>query len=322
MPLPSDISAQLSLPAIAAPMFLVSGPDLVVAACTEGVIGTFPSLNCRTNEGFSDWLTEIAARLQAFGAANSDRPLAPYGVNLISHRTNERLGVDLDTCVAHKVPLVITSKGNPADVVRQVHSYGGRVFHDVINIYHAKKALEAGVDGLILVCAGAGGHAGTMSPFALLPQVREFYDGVVILAGCINDGRGIRAAEVMGADLAYIGTRFVATTESMAVDEYKTMLLESNATDVLYSAAFSGVHANALIPSIRRSGLDPDTLPKEGKLEPPPGANPVKPWKDVWSCGQGVGGIHDIPTTGELIERMRQEYGQARGLDRAAKAAE
>ncbi|MHA1113504.1 MAG: NAD(P)H-dependent flavin oxidoreductase [Alphaproteobacteria bacterium] len=322
MALPTDLSARLSLPAIAAPMFLVSGPELVVAACREGVLGTFPSLNLRTNEEFDAWLTEIETALEAARADAPERRIAPFGVNIISHGSNERLDADLATCAAHQVPLIISSKGSPARVVDKVHAYGGRVFHDVINLAHARKAAAAGVDGLILVCAGAGGHAGILSPFAFLPDVRAFFDGTIILAGCLNDGRAIRAAEVMGADLAYIGTRFVATKESMAPPEYKQMLIASGAEDILYTPAISGIHANALIPSIREVGLDPDALPTEGRVEHAPDGRPLKAWKDIWTAGHGVGGIADSPGVKELIDRMKSEYDDARSQDAPARAAE
>jgi len=322
MTLPADLGARLSLPAIAAPMFLVSGPALVVAACRAGVLGTFPSLNRRTTEAFDGWLTEIETALADARAEAPDARVAPFGVNLISHGTNDRLADDLAACADHKVPLIITSKGSPARVVETVHGYGGRVFHDVINLTHARKAAEAGVDGLILVCGGAGGHAGLLNPFAFLADVRAFFDGTIVLAGCINTGREIRAAEVMGADLAYVGTRFVATKESMAPEAYKDMLVDCGADDILYTPAISGVHANALIPSIRGAGLDPAALPAEGRVETAPDGRPLKAWIDIWTAGHGVGGIADSPGVGELIDRMKRDYDAACAQDTPARAAE
>lgn len=321
MSLPHALGAQLALPAIAAPMFLISGPDLVVECCRAGVIGTFPSLNGRTNAEFEAWLTEIEKRLADARRIAPDARIAPFAVNLISHRTNPRLDVDLETVVRHRVPIVITSKGSPAPVVAKVHAYGGLVFHDVINITHAKKAAEAGVDGLILVCAGAGGHAGLMNPFAILPQVRAVFPGTIILAGCITDGRAIRAAQVMGADLAYIGTAFMATHESMAPPSLKSMLVEAEAADIVYTPAITGVAASFLQQSLVASGLDPATLPAEGLIaEPEGGEQGRKAWKDVWSAGQGVGGIKDVTSTANLIARFKAEYRAACEADHALAA--
>lgn len=299
MSLPKALEGRLKLPAIASPMFLASGPDLVVETCRSGVIGTFPALNQRTSKGYAEWLTEIEDRLAAHPGA------APYGVNLIVHRSNARLEADLEVTVARKVPLVITSLGANPDVVSAVHSYGGLVFHDVINPRHAKKAAEAGVDGIIAVCAGAGGHAGTMSPFALVSEIRAFYDGAIILAGAINTGAQIAAARAMGADLAYLGTRFLATREAMIVDDYKTMILDASAADILYTPAISGVNANFLRPSIERAGLDPDNLQHAGSLDM---GSEAKVWKNIWSAGQGTGTITDLPPAAELCDRLVAEY--------------
>ncbi|WP_428697374.1 NAD(P)H-dependent flavin oxidoreductase [Stappia sp.] len=299
MTLPTALEGRLKLPAIASPMFLASGPDLVVETCRSGVIGTFPALNQRTSEGYGDWLTEIEERL----AAHPDA--APYGVNLIVHRSNARLEADLEVTVARKVPLVITSLGANPDVVSAVHSYGGLVFHDIINPRHAKKAAEAGVDGIIAVCAGAGGHAGTMSPFALVSEIRAFYDGAIILAGAINTGAQVVAARAMGADLAYLGTRFLATREAMIVDDYKQMILDASAADILYTPAISGVNANFLRPSIERAGLDPDNLQHAGSLDM---GSEAKVWKNIWSAGQGTGTITDLPKAAELCDRLTAEY--------------
>jgi nitronate monooxygenase len=325
MPFPASLQGKLALPAIAAPMFLVSGPELVVAACRAGVIGTFPALNQRSSEGFEGWLTSIGDALRAAEAERegTDRPpVAPYGVNLIVHRSNPRVQTDLELCIKHKVPLVITSLGAVADLVQAVHRYGGLVFHDVTTLRHAEKAAEAGVDGLILVCAGAGGHAGTLSPFALLPEVRRIFKGTIVLAGALSDGRSIAAARLLGADLAYLGTRFIATRESMAPPEYKQMILDGAAADIVYTSAISGIPGSFLRPSIRAAGLDPDDLPvKPGGYKAKAGGegggshtaeSEAKAWKAVWSAGQGIGSITDIPSVSDLVRRLRQEYAEAK----------
>lgn len=300
MPLPAAFEGRLALPAVAAPMFLVSGPDMVVETCRAGVVGTFPSLNQRSNEGYAAWLEEIGGRLaQAPGAA-------PFGVNLIVHRSNKRLDADLRTTVAHKVPLVITSLGAVAEVVRAVHGYGGLVFHDVTNIRHAEKAVEAGVDGLIAVCNGAGGHAGTLNPFAFLSELRAMFSGTLLLGGSINTGRQVAAARLMGADLAYIGTRFVAVQESMAPPEYRRMILEARARDIVYTSAISGVKANFLRASIAAAGLDPDALDEATPLNV--SDHESRPWKNIWSAGHGVGGIEDVPGVAALCQRLAAEY--------------
>lgn len=308
MSLPGPLQ-NLTLPVIAAPLFIVSGPELVIAECRAGVVGTFPSLNARTADELRARLVRIENELN--DSADARKP-APYGVNLVCHRTNQRLAVDTDIVVEHRVPVVITSAGDPRPIVDRVRQYGGLVFSDVTDLNWAHKAAAAGVDGLILVCSGAGGHAGVMNPFALLPQVREFYRGLVILAGAISDGRAIRAAEVLGADMVYMGTRFIATAEANASDRYKDMLIESEATDLIYTDVFSGIHANMLRPSIREFGLDPDNLPAKNALNISKELNPeVRAWRDVWSAGQGVGSIHDAPTVAELVRRMRAEYDDA-----------
>ena len=291
----------LKLPAIAAPMFLVSGPDLVVETCRAGLIGTFPALNQRTSEGYAAWLSEIKERLQQL-----TNP-APFGINLIVHKTNKRLDRDLALTVQHKVPIVITSLGAVSEVVSAIHSYGGLVYHDVINLRHSHKAADAGVDGLIAVCAGAGGHAGLLNPFAFVSEIRQFFHKTVILAGSISNGRQIAAARLMGADLAYLGTRFIATRESLAPDNYKQMILNSTAADIIYTSAISGVHANFLRPSIIASGADPDNLPTNTKLDMS-SEHEARVWRDIWSAGHGVGTIHDIPTTAELCLRLISEF--------------
>ena len=300
MPLPALLQDRLALPAVAAPMFLVSGPDLVVETCRAGVVGTFPSLNQRESAGYAAWLEEIAARLAEHPGA------APFGVNLIVHRSNKRLEPDLKATVDRRVPLVITSLGAVKEVVQAVHGYGGLVFHDVINMRHAAKAIEAGVDGLIAVCNGAGGHAGTLNPFAFLTELRAAFDGTLLLGGAINTGRQVAAARLMGADLAYIGTRFVATQESMAPAEYRRMILEARAKDVLYTAAISGVKGNFLRASIAAAGLDPDRLDEAAALNV--SDHESRPWKNIWSAGQGVGGIEDVPPVAALCARLAAEY--------------
>jgi nitronate monooxygenase len=318
MPLPELFENRLTLPAIAAPMFLVSGPEMVIETCKAGVVGSFPSLNARPAEAFAEWLDRIEGELAAATASNGG-PVAPYAVNLIIHRTNPRFEPDLAVCIERKVPVVITSVGNPTDVVREIHAYGGIVLHDVTNVHHARKAAQAGVDGLILVCAGAGGHAGVQSPFALVPQVRAFWDGPLVLAGAISDGRAIRAALVLGADLVYMGTRFLATRESMASEEYKRMVVGSEARDLIYTDAFSGVNANYLRPSIERAGLDPDNLPTKGGADLAAlGDASKRAWKDIWSAGQGVGSIADVPTVAELVARLAVEYRDAGAMEAVA----
>ena len=299
MTIPASLQKGLKLPVIAAPMFLVSGPDLVVEACNAGVIGTFPSLNQRTTEGYREWLKDIKARLKPHAAA--------FGVNHIVHPTNPRLMADMMVSVEEQVPLIITSLGAVRDVVDAVHGYGGVVFHDIANVRHARKAAEAGVDGLILVANGAGGHAGVVNPFALIEEVRSFFDGTLILSGCLSTGRDIAATRMLGADFAYMGTRFISTTESMAQGAYKQMIVDAGASDITYTPAVSGIPANFLTPSLIENGIDPKTLP-EHKLDM---ADEAKAWKTVWSAGQGSGGVHDVLAVADLVARMQQEYRQA-----------
>ena len=312
MSLVNKLKGQMSLPVIGAPMFIVGVPALVIEQCINGVIGSFPALNARPAELLDTWLEQIQAALDAHRQAHPRARIAPYAVNQIIHHSNDRLDRDLDACVRHRVPMIITSLRAPDDVVKKVHGYGGVVFHDVISIRHAQKALEAGVDGLILVCAGAGGHAGSLSPFALLREVRKFFSGSIALSGSITDGSGILAAEAMGADFAYIGTRFIATREANAVDEYKQMIVESKAADGVYTPFFTGVHGNYLKPSIARAGLDPDNLAPVDKKTMNFGSGHTKAWKDIWGVGQGVGNIDDLPSVGELIARLHEEYEAAR----------
>ncbi|MCG2577285.1 nitronate monooxygenase family protein [Dechloromonas sp. XY25] len=310
MPIPASLNKNLTLPAICAPMFIVSNPDLVIAQCKAGVIGSFPALNARPKELLDAWLTLIKAELA------TDPHAAPFAVNQIIHPSNERLEHDMALCVQHEVPLIITSLSAPTQIVPHVHAYGGKVFHDVISVRHAEKALEAGVDGLILVCAGAGGHAGTLSPFALVGEIRKFYDGPLALSGSITNGSAILSAQAMGADFAYIGTRFIATAEANAVESYKQAILESAAKDVVYTPYFTGVHGNYLMKSIVAAGLDPANLPEKDKTSMSFGGNrdAAKAWKDIWGAGQGVGTIDEVLPTAELVARLRQEY-------RSAKAA-
>jgi nitronate monooxygenase len=309
MSLPEKLCEGLAIPAIAAPMFLVSGPDLVVEACRHGVIGTFPALNQRTSEGYEEWLTEIQRRLDE-ARSESGRPPAQYGVNLIVHKTNARVERDLEITVRHRVPLVITSLGAAREVVDAVHSYGGLVFHDVIHLYHARKAADAGVDGIIAVAAGAGGHAGTLSPFGFLAEIRAFFDKTVVLSGAITNGSQIAAAQLMGADLAYLGTRFISTRESLAPEGFKEMIVNANAKDIVYTDSISGVHANFLRASIVAAGGDPENLPAHSGMRVT-AEGEAKAWKNIWSAGHGVGDIHDIPSTAELCGRLAGEYREA-----------
>jgi nitronate monooxygenase len=299
---PAELKARLALPVIAAPMFIVSTPELVVAQCRAGIVGSFPALNARPVELLDQWLTEIRA---AVGDA-------PFAVNQIVHQSNARLEQDMATCIRHRVPVIITSLRPPGDLVRQVHDYGGLVFHDVISVRHAEKALAEGVDGLILVCAGAGGHAGTLSPFALVAEVRRRFDGPIVLAGAIGSGREILAAEALGADFAYMGTRFLATREANASAEYKQAIVASSASDVVYTPYFTGVAGNYLKSSIVAAGLDPDNLPLRDKSAMDFGSGAAKAWRDIWGAGQGVGAIDDVPTVADLVERLKAEYRAAR----------
>lgn len=314
MALPTALAGRLRLPVIGAPMFIVSGPELVIAQCKAGVVGAFPALNARPQTELDRWLTRIETELAAHRAAQPGTVVAPFAVNQIVHASNSRLEADLEVCAAHRVPIVITSLRAPDAVVGKVHRYGGIVFHDVISLRHAEKALAAGVDGLILVCAGAGGHAGTLSPFALVTEVRRIYSGPLILAGAITNGAGILAAQAMGCDLAYLGTRFIATREANADERYKRMIVEANAADIAYTPYFSGVHGSYLKPSIRAAGLDPDHLPPApaGGMDYDRRDDRPKAWKDIWSAGQGVGNIDDVPAVAALVERLEREYRAAR----------
>lgn len=315
MSLPAELEKRLRLPIVAAPMFLISNPQLVLACCRNGVVGSFPALNQRESSGFKAWLEEIEAGLEKI-----DNP-APYAVNLIVHQSNPRLQADLAICIEHKVPIVITSLGAVKELVDAVHAYGGLVFHDVTTRRHAEKAAEAGVDGLIAVAAGAGGHAGTWSPFALIGEIRQFFDKTLLLAGCLNKGHEILAAQLLGADLAYLGTRFIASRESLAPEAYKEMLLAAKAVDIVHTAAVSGVPASFMRQSLEQAGFDLAALQGKGELnfgsKLKPISDEAKAWKTVWSAGQGVGAIDDLPSVDELIARLDDEYRQAQKVSSA-----
>ena len=311
MALPEFLQNNLRVPVVGSPLFLVSGPELVIAQCKAGIIGSFPALNARPAEVLDEWLTRINTELEEYKAANPDAVVAPYAVNQICHASNDRLMVDMETCVKHKVPIIITSLRPPAEMVEAAHSYGGVVYHDVINVKHARKAAEEGVDGLILVCAGAGGHAGALSPFALLREVKEWFDGTILLSGAIGDGFCVASALAMGADLAYMGTRFIATEEANADQSYKDMLIQSAADDIVYSSLFTGVMGNYLKPSIAAAGLDPNNLPEadKSKMNFGSGGNmKTKAWKDIWGSGQGIGGIQDVEPVEAVVSRLETEY--------------
>ena len=311
MALPEFLQNNLRVPVVGSPLFLVSGPELVIAQCKAGIIGSFPALNARPAEVLDEWLTRINTELAEYKAANPEAIVAPYAVNQICHGSNDRLMQDMETCVKHKVPIIITSLRPPAEIVEAAHSYGGVVYHDVINVRHARKAAEEGVDGLILVCAGAGGHAGALSPFALLREVKEWFDGTILLSGAIGDGFCVASALAMGADLAYMGTRFIATEEANADQSYKDMLIQSAADDIVYSSLFTGVMGNYLKPSIAAAGLDPNNLPEadKSKMNFGSGGNmKSKAWKDIWGSGQGIGGIQDVEPVEAVVSRLESEY--------------
>lgn len=315
MPIPNHIKDNLSIPVIGSPLFIISGPELVIAQCKAGIIGSFPALNARPQHVLEEWIVRIKTELAEYKAENHDAKVAPFAVNQICHGSNDRLAEDMATCVKHEAPIIITSLRPPAELVEAAHSYGGLVYHDVINVRHAKKAVEQGVDGLILVCAGAGGHAGALSPFALLREVKEWFDGTVILSGAIGDGHAVAASLALGADFAYMGTRFIATQEANADPEYKKMLEKSAAADIVYSSLFTGVHGNYLKPSISNAGMDPDNLPSADKSSMNFGSGgntKSKAWKDIWGSGQGIGRIYDSPPVSELVDRIKAEYEQAK----------
>jgi len=287
-------------------MFLVSGPRLVIEQCKAGIVGSMPALNARPSSQLDEWLAEITETLAAHDRAHPDKPAAPFAINQIVHKSNARLDEDMALCVKYKVPLIITSLGARPDINEAAHSYGGIVLHDVINVTHARKAVEKGADGLIAVAAGAGGHAGTRSPFALVQEIREWFEGPLVLSGAIANGRAIHAAQVMGADFAYIGSAFIATEEAQAVDHYKQAIVAGNSDEIVYSNLFTGVHGNYLKPSIRAAGMDPENLPaaEPGKMDFGNG----KAWRDIWGCGQGIGAIKEVMSTRALVERLASEY--------------
>ena len=316
MALVPHLKGKLKIPVVGAPLFIVSGPELVISQCKAGVVGSFPALNARPQEVLDEWLIQIKEELDKHNQENPDSPAAPFAVNQICHASNDRLMQDMESCVKHEVPIIITSLRPPLEIVEAAHSYGGVVFHDVINVRHAKKAAEQGVDGLILVCAGAGGHAGTHSPFALVREVKEWFDGTILLSGSISDGHSIASSLALGADLAYIGTRFIATKEANADQRYKDMLIESSASDIVYSSLFTGVNGNYLKPSIEKAGLDPDNLPgaDKSKMNFGSGGNTKsKAWKDIWGSGQGIGSIKSDPTVQDLVNELTEQYEQAYG---------
>lgn len=302
----------LKFPVIGSPLFIVSNPKLVIAQCINGVVGAMPALNARPAELLDEWLAEITEALAAWNQAHPERPAAPFAINQIVHRSNDRLEHDMALCAKYKVPVVITSLGAREDVNQAVHGWGGVVLHDVINNRFAHKAVEKGADGLVAVAAGAGGHAGTKSPFALVQEIREWFDGPLALSGAIANGHAILAALAMGADFAYIGSAFIATEEARAVDAYKQAIVDATSDDIIYSNLFTGVHGNYLAPSIRAAGLDPDNLPESDPSKMNFGSDHTKAWKDIWGCGQGIGAVKAIEPAAALIDRMKREYAQAR----------
>ena len=321
MALPESLAKKLSLPLVGAPLFIISNPDLVIAQCKAGVVGSFPALNARPATELEKWLQRITGELAAHDAASPDRPAAPFAVNQIVHGSNDRLEHDLELCVKYKVPIVITSLGAREFVNEAIHSYGGLVFHDVIDNRFARKAVEKGADGLIAVAAGAGGHAGTTSPFALVQEIREWFDGPLLLSGSIGSGDGILAARAMGADLAYMGSAFIATEEANAEAAYKQATVDHSSADIVYSNLFTGVHGNYLRPSVEAAGLDPDNLPESdpSAMNFGSGGNAkAKAWKDIWGCVQGIGAVKQVLPAAELVERLRREYEVARERLRAA----
>jgi nitronate monooxygenase len=313
MSLPPILTERLRLPAVASPLFIISNPALVIAQCKAGVVGSFPALNARPKEALDEWLTQISEELRAHDAAHPEAPSAPFAVNQIVHKSNDRLEHDLELCVKHKVPIVITSLGARTDVCDAIHSYGGIVLHDIIDNFFAQKAISKGADGLIAVAAGAGGHAGTRSPLALIQEIRAWFDGPLLLSGAIATGKSVLAAQAMGADLAYIGSAFIATHEANAVQGYKQMIVDSASADIIYTNLFTGVSGNYLKPSVIAAGLDPDALPESDASKMNFGSDREKPkaWKEVWGCGQGIGAVKSIESAGELVRRLIEEYRDA-----------
>ncbi len=302
----------LSLPVIGSPLFIISNPKLVIEQCKAGVVGSMPALNARPAELLDEWLAEITETLAAYNKANPDRPAAPFAINQIVHKSNDRLEHDMQVCAKYKVPIIITSLGAREDVNQAVHAWGGVVLHDIINNKFAHKAIEKGADGLIAVAAGAGGHAGVKSPFALIQEIRQWFDGPIALSGSIASGDAVLAAQAMGADFGYIGSAFIATHEARASEEYKQAIVAGSSDDIVYSNLFTGVHGNYLAPSIRAAGMDPDNLPESDPSKMNFGGDAKKAWKDIWGCGQGIGAIDAVTSTAELVARLRREYQAAR----------
>jgi nitronate monooxygenase len=309
--LPAPLN-NLPLPIIGSPLFIISNPKMVIAQCIAGVVGSMPALNARPAEQLEEWLIEITEALAAYNKANPDKPAAPFAINQIVHKSNDRLEHDMQMCVKYKVPIIITSLGAREDINAAAHSYGGVVLHDIINNKHARKAIEKGADGLIAVAAGAGGHAGVKSPFALIQEIRQWFDGPIALSGAISTGGAVLAAQAMGADFAYIGSAFIATEEARASDAYKQAIVDSNSDDIVYSNLFTGVHGNYLAPSIRAAGMDPDNLPVSDPSAMNFGGDKTKAWKDIWGCGQGIGAVTQVQSTADYVAQLRREYAEAK----------
>jgi nitronate monooxygenase len=312
MALPDILKKNLRIPVVGSPLFIISHPPLVLAQCKAGIVGSFPALNARPQSQLDEWLAEITESLERHDEENPDNPAAPYALNHIVHKSNTRLEQDLATCVKYKVPIVITSLGAVPELNQAVHSYGGIVLHDIIHDRHARKAIEKGADGLIAVATGAGGHAGTLSPFALVQEIRQWFDGPLLLSGAIANGGAILAAQAMGADLAYVGSSFIATDEARALDEYKQMIVDSKAADIVYSNLFTGVHGNYLKGSVRAQGMDPDNLPVSDPTKMNFAGSETKAWKHIWGCGQGIGAVDEIMPAAKLVDKLANEYAAAR----------
>ncbi|HOZ64993.1 MAG TPA: nitronate monooxygenase family protein [Burkholderiaceae bacterium] len=309
--LPAPLN-NLPLPIIGSPLFIISNPNMVIAQCIAGVVGSMPALNARPAEQLEEWLIEITEALAAYNKTHPDKPAAPFAINQIVHKSNDRLEHDMAMCVKYKVPIIITSLGAREDINAAAHSYGGVVLHDIINNKHARKAIEKGADGLIAVAAGAGGHAGVKSPFALIQEIRQWFDGPIALSGAISTGDAVLAAQAMGADFAYIGSAFIATEEARASDAYKQAIVDSNSDDIVYSNLFTGVHGNYLAPSIRNAGMDPENLPESDPSKMNFGGDKSKAWKDIWGCGQGIGSVNQVQSTANFVAQLKRQYEAAR----------
>jgi len=312
MALPDILKTNLRIPVVGSPLFIISHPPLVLAQCKAGIVGSFPALNARPVSQLDEWLAQITEELAAHDAANPDAKAAPFAVNQIVHKSNTRLEEDLRLCVKYKVPVVISSLGAVEEVNQAVHSYGGIVLHDIIHDRHARNAIKRGADGLIAVAAGAGGHAGTLSPFALIQEIRQWFDGPLLLSGAIANGGAVLAAQAIGADMAYIGSPFIATREARAADDYKQMIVDSKAADIVYSNLFTGVHGNYLKGSVEKAGMDPKNLPESDPSKMNFGGDKSKAWKDIWGCGQGIGAVDSVVGTSELVDRLVREYEDAK----------